>query len=161
MVASIRKLVNITHSTTSIANISDNLTPNPDINMVINPVNNIFNISDGFEEGRGCSLSLSMYKPRSSLISSSKCSKDYHICVKRKSDRMNENEPVSSIGSIKIEYASQEGHKDQISKVTGTTNNMFQQYVSSKDWNLNPSQGNSIFNINLNYNIDQALDPEE
>jgi len=77
MVAPIRELANITHSASSMANISDNLTPNSDINMVIDPVDNIYNISDGFKVRRGHSLSLSMHRPRSSSISSSECSEDY------------------------------------------------------------------------------------
>jgi len=102
----IRELANITHFTTAMANISNNLTPNSDINMVIDPEDNIYDIGNGFEEGRGHSLSLSMYKPRSLSISSSKCSEDYYVHVKRDSDRMDEDEPVSSIGSIKVKFAS-------------------------------------------------------
>jgi len=90
------------------ATIFNNLTLNPDINMVINSVDNIFNIGDSFKAEKGCSLSLSMYKPRSPSISSSECSKDYHIHIKKDSDRIDEDKPVSSIGSIKIEYVSQE-----------------------------------------------------
>ena len=37
---------------------------------------------------------------------SSECDKEYHICVKRDNDRMNENEPATSINSIQVEYAS-------------------------------------------------------
>jgi len=106
MVASIRELANITHFTTAITNISNNSTPNFDINMVFDPEDNIYNISDGFEEGRGCSLLFSIHKPRSPSISSSECSEDYHVHVKRNSNRMNEDEPISSIGSVKVEYVS-------------------------------------------------------
>ena len=126
MVVPIRELANITQSTTAIANISNNLTPNLDINMVIDPEDNIYNIGDGFEERRGCSLSFSMHKPRSPSNSSSKCSKDYHVRVKRNSDRMDKDEPIGSIGSVKVEYASQGGQKDQVSKATDTTNDIVQ-----------------------------------
>ena len=88
------------------AHISNNLTPNPDIDMVINPMDNLFDISNSFENERGRSLLLSIYKPRSPSISLSKCSEEYYVCVKRMSDRMDENEPFSSISSIKLEYAS-------------------------------------------------------
>ena len=143
------------------ANISDNFTPNSNINTVIDLVNNIYDIGNSFKMGRGCSLSLSIYRPKSSLISSSECSEDYHVYVKRKSDRMNKDELVSSIGSIKLEYVSQKGQKNQISKVTNTTSDILQQCVLSKDLALNPTTSNSMFNINLNYNIDQVLDPEK
>ena len=106
MVASIRELVNITHTSTVMAKISDNLTPNSDINIVINSEDNINNIGKGFKERRDCSLLFSIHKPRSPSISLSKCSEDYHIHVKRMSDRMDKDKSVNSIGSIKIEYAS-------------------------------------------------------
>ena len=90
-------------------NISNNLTPNFDINMVFNPEDNIYNIGDSFEEGRGCFLLFSIHKPRSPSISSSKCSEDYHVHVKRNSNRMDKDKPVSSIGSVKVKYVSQGG----------------------------------------------------
>ena len=144
------------------ANISNNLTPSSDINMVIDPEDNIYDIGNSFkEEERDRSLSLSMYKPRSPSISSSECSEDYYVHVKRDSNRMNKDEPVSSIGSIKVEFVFQRGQKDQVSKATDTTNDMLQQCVPSKDLALNLTPGNSVFNINLNCDINQTLDPEE
>ena len=88
MVAPIRESANITHTSTAMANISDNLTPNSNINMVIDPEDNIYNIGKGFEERRGRSLSFSIHKPRSPSIFSSECSEDYHIHVKRMSDNV-------------------------------------------------------------------------
>jgi len=161
MVVPIRELANITHTSTAMANISDNLTPNSDINIVFDPEDNIYNISEGFEKGRGCSLSFNIHKPRSPSISLSECSKDYHVCVKRISDRMDEDKPINSIGSIKVEYVSQEGQKDQVSKVTDNTNNTLQQCVSNKVPASSTTSSNSMFDIQLSYDVDQALDPEE
>ena len=126
MVKPIRELANITHSTISMANNSNNLTPVSDINMVIDPIDNIFDIGDNFENERGCSLLLSMHKhrSRSPSISSSKCSEKYHVYVQKKSNRMDKDKPVRSIGSIKLEYKFQRGKKDQISKATDSTNNI-------------------------------------
>jgi len=143
------------------AHISNNLTPNPNIDMVIDPLDNLLDIGNGFNSERGHSLSLSMHKPRSPSISSSKCSEEYHVHVKRMSDRMDKNEPVGTIDSIKLEYMSQEGQKDQISMATDTTRNMIHQRVSNMDWASEPTPNNNVFNVNLNYDIDQALDPEE
>ena len=39
---------------------------------------------------------------------------------------MDKDEPVGSIGSVKVEYASQRGQKDQVSKATDTTNDTVQ-----------------------------------
>ena len=161
MVAPTRELANITLSPTAIANVSNNLTPNSDIDIVVDPLDNLYNIGNSFEEGRGRSLSLSMHKPRFLSISLSEYSKEYYIRVKRKSNRIDEDEPVTSIGSIKVEYAFQEGQKDQVSKATDITNNMLQQHVLSEDPASSSTTSNSMFNIQLNYNINQALDPEE
>jgi len=161
MVAPTRELANITLSPTTMANISNNLTPNSDIDMVVDPLDNLYNIGNSFEKGRGCSLSLSMYKPKFLSISSSECSEEYHIHVKRESNRMDEDRPVTSIHSIKVEYVSQGGQKEQVSKATDITNNMLQQHVSSKDLASSSTTSNSMFNIQLNYDINQALNPEK
>ena len=94
------------------AHISNNLTLNPNINMVINPLDNLLDIGNGFNSERGHSLSLSMYKPRLPSISSSEYSEEYHVHVKRRSNRMDEDEPVRTIDSIKLEYISQGEQKD-------------------------------------------------
>ena len=88
------------------ANISNNLTPDSDIDMVVDPLDNLYNIGNSFKKERGHLLSLSMHKSRSLSISSSKCSEEYYIHVKRESNRMNKDEPITSIGSIKVEYVS-------------------------------------------------------
>ena len=136
------------------ANISDNLTPNSDINRVIDPEDNIYDIGKGFKEERGCSLSFSIHKPRFSSISLSECSKDYHVCVKRESDKMDKNKPVNSIGGIKVEYAFQRRQKDQVSKMTDNTNNTLQQHVSNKVLASSTTSSNSMFDIQLSYDID-------
>ena len=88
------------------ASISNNLTPNPDINIVIDPLDNLLDIGNGFNSKRGHSLSLSMHKLRSPSISLSECSEEYHVHVKRMSNRMDKDKPVGTIDSIKLEYAS-------------------------------------------------------
>ena len=50
-----------------------------DINMVVNPLDNLFDIGKNFNEVRGCSLVLSTHRPRSPSISSSDCNKEYHV----------------------------------------------------------------------------------
>ena len=109
IVVPIRESVNITHTFTDMANIFDNLTPNSDINMIIDLEDNIYNIGKGFKKERGYSLSFSIYKPRFSSISLSEYSEDYYVYVKRMSDRMDKDKPVNFIGSIKVEYMFQRG----------------------------------------------------
>jgi len=143
------------------AYIADNLTPNSDIDMVIDPMDNLFDINNSFDNERDRPLLLSIHKPRLPSISSSECSEEYHVHIKRISDRMDENEPVGSIDSIKLDYMSQGGQKDQVSMATDTTSNTMHQCVSNMDWASEPTPDNNMFNINLNYDIDQALDLEE
>jgi len=71
------------------------MAPILDIDMAVDSVNDLFTSN----EVRDHSLALSVHKPRSLLISSSESDKEYHICVKRDSDRMNENKPVFSTGN--------------------------------------------------------------
>ena len=127
--------------------VSDNLTPNSDINMVFDLDNNIYDIGEGSVEDRGCSLLYSIHKPRSPSISLSKYSEDYHICVQRRSDRMNKDEPANSIGSINVEYASYGEEKDQVSKVNDHTNNMLQQCVLSEVPSSSTTSSNNVFDI--------------
>ena len=136
------------------ASISNNLTLNSNINMVIDPLDNLLNIGNSFNSERGRSLSLSMHKLRSPSISLSECSEEYHVCVKRMSDRMDKDEPVGTIDSIKLEYASQEEQKDQVSMATDTTRNTMHQHVSNMDWVSEPTPDNNVFNVNLNHDID-------
>jgi len=81
-----------------------------------------------------------VHRPRSPSISSSKSDEEYHVHVKRDSNRMNENKPVFSVGNSRVDIFHQCGSNEVL--------------VSSS-----PS-GSNIFNIQLNYDINQALDPE-
>ena len=71
------------------------MAPILDIDMAVDSVNDLF-IGD---EVRGYSLALSVHKPRSPSISLSESDKEYYICVKRDSDRMDENKSISSTGN--------------------------------------------------------------
>jgi len=122
MVVSIRELGNITLFTTAVNSTTNDMTPIQDNDMVVNLFDNFLNISDKFDKVRGCSLALSAH-PRSPSMSSSECNKDYHIWVKKDSNRMEKDESVTSIGSIQIEYTSQERRNGQVSKVANNTNN--------------------------------------
>jgi len=148
-----RELANITHISSAMAIVSNNLTPNSDINMVFDPDDNIYDIGEGFEKGRGHSLLSSIHKPRSLSISSSKCSEDYHIRVQRKSNSMDEDKPTNSIGSINVEYASQREQKDQVSKVNNHTNNMLQQCISNEVSTSSITSSNNVFDIQLSYDV--------
>jgi len=111
-----------------------------DINMADSVYNNIFDyISDlSAEEVRGHSLDTSAHRSRSSLMSSSKDSEDYHVQVQRESNKIVEDKPVASSNSfIQLEYATQKSQQGQSGKVAMTTNAACQQRGSNKDLALN------------------------
>jgi len=79
---------------------------NDDINMAVDSFNNLFkNISDNFDEVRGRSLVLSTYSPRTPSMSSSNCDENYPTRMKKASDRMDEDDPITSSDSIQLENA--------------------------------------------------------
>ena len=160
MVAPIRELVNITLSTTTKAHITNNMALIQDIDMVVDSLDNLFNIGNNFNKVRGCSLVLSTYRPRSLSISSSECGEEYYVWVKRESNRINEDKPITSIGSIQIEYVTQKRKNDQVSKISDNTNNASNQRVPNEDLVSSLPSSNNMFNVQLSYDIDQALDPE-
>jgi len=136
------------------------MTPIQDNDMVVDPFDNLLGIDDKSNEVRSHSLALSAHRPRSPSISLSKCDKEYHIRVKRDSDRIKKDESVISVGNIQIEYMFQKGRNGQVSKVADNTNNICHQHISNKDLASSLPSGNNMFNIQLSYDIDQALDPE-
>ena len=101
-----------------------NLVPGQDIDIVVDPIGTMFDLDNNYDEVRDCSLDMSAHRPRSLSMSSSKYDKKYHIYVKRESDRMVEDEPVNSLNSFSLKYATQEGQNNQVSKVADTTSNM-------------------------------------
>ena len=88
---------------------SSNLVSIQDIDIVIDPVSTMFELNNNYNEVKGGSLNMSIYRPRSSLLLSSEYNKDYHIYIQWESNKIVENEPVvkftNGIGSINLEYA--------------------------------------------------------
>ena len=108
MIVPIRDQGNITHSFTTMSfNTLDSVSIQ-DLNMDIDSVSTMFKLDHNDNEVRGCSLDMSIYRPRFPSISSSECDKEYHICVQRESKKMVEDdnniEPADSIGSIRLKY---------------------------------------------------------
>jgi len=109
---------------TSMSFNSSNLTTKQDINMVTNPIKAIFNLDNNLDEVRGHSLDMSIHRPRSPSLLSSESEEEYHIWVKRDSNRIDENDPVPTSSSINLKYATQGGQNNQVSKMADPTLNM-------------------------------------
>ena len=104
MVVPYREFRNIMLSALTTYSTTNNMASSNDIDMVVNPLDNLFDIGDNFNEVRSRSLALSAHRPKSPSLFSSNCEKEYHIRVKRVCNRMDEDNPVALAGSIQIEY---------------------------------------------------------
>ena len=134
-----------------------------DINIVDGIYNSFFDCISNLsaEEVRSRSLDTSAHRPKSSLISLSEDGEDYHVWVQRKSDKIVKDKLVmSSNSSIQLKYVTQKSQQGQFSKIVMTMNAACQQYGSNKDPALNQPNVNNVVNVQLNYDINQALDPE-
>ena len=97
------------------------------INMTVDSFNTLFeNISNNFDKVRGHSLTLSAHSSRTPLISSSNYNEDYAIRMKKASDRMDEDDPVTSSDSVQLKYATPRSQNGQVSKAANNTNSAYQ-----------------------------------
>ena len=135
-----------------------------DLNMDVDSVSTMFELDYIDDEVRGCFLNASIHRPRSPLMSSSKCDKEYHICVQKESKKMvkddNDIEPANSMNSIRLEYTTQKGQNNQDSKAANISLNIRQQYAPTVEPALNSPPGENVFDVQLNYDLDQTLDSE-
>jgi len=137
------------------------MTPTKDMNMVIDLVNNLFKDNcDNYDEVRGRFLASSIHCPRTLSLSSSNCDENYATRVQGESDRIVENDPVAPTNSLQLKYMSPKSQDNQVSKAADLTSNSRQQCVVNIGPALNNESpnNNNMFNMQLNYNINQTLD---
>ena len=101
---------------------------------------------------------LSAHSPRTPSLSLSDCKKSYAARLEKQNDRMDENEPVAPSYSVQLEYVTPMSQNGQVNKAANITNAACQQHVSNKDLALNQPARDNVVNIQLNYDINQALD---
>jgi len=82
----------------------------------------MFNLNNNFDKVRGHFLDTGAYKPRSSSASLSESKEEYHARIQWESNRMNEDKPDNSSGSVKLEYKTQ-SQNHQVSKVANSLSN--------------------------------------
>jgi len=73
---------------------------------------------------------------------------------------MDEDKPTISSSNFSLEYKTQEGQNHQVSKAADPTTNTRMQDVSTVQLALNQPPSKNVFNIHLNYDPNQALDPK-
>ena len=120
----------------------------------------MFYLDNNLNEVRGCSLDMSIHRPRSPSLLLSKCEEECHIRVKRKSNRIDKDNLVNSLSNFSLEYTTQEGQIHQVSKAADPTLNMRMQNVLTAQLALSQPSSKNVFNIQLNYDPNQALNPE-
>ena len=72
---------------------------------------------------------------------------------------MDEDDLVLQYSNKQVENNTQKRKKELVSKAADNMNNILHQYVSNKVLTSSQPSGNNMFDIQLNYNINQALDP--
>ena len=119
------------------------------------------NMYNNYDDIHGCSLVHNAHSPRSPSMSLSEYKKSYAERMERQNDRMNKDEPViATNSSIVLEYVTPESQKGQVSKVANNTSAACQQHVLNEVLALNQPAKNNMVNVQLSYNINQALNPE-
>ena len=163
MVVPIRDLGNIAFDTHTSHSPMTEIALNEDCYMANSVYNRMFKQIGNLnvDKVRDHSLDASAYRPRSPSMSSTEDKKKYHVQVKKVSNRMDKDEPVIlSNSTIQLEYETPRSQHSQTSKATRVTNAMCQQCVLNKITALNQPAGNNVVNIQLSYDINQALEPE-
>ena len=131
--------------------------------MDVDSFNDIFEKAcNNFEEMRDRSLVLSTYHLRTLSISSSNYNEDYYMRVQKESNKIVEDNFVAISDSSQLKYMTLKSQKNYISKVANSNNNLRQPHVVNIEPALNNTSpsSNNMFNIQLSYDIDQALDLE-
>ena len=168
MIAPIRDLRNITSNTLTICESTLNMTANNDMDMGVDSFDQLFqDASDFFDKVRGCSLAQSAYSPRTLFISSSECEESYIKHLEKQNNKMNEDDSVVTSNSepsngsqLGLEYETPKSQTSYVGKAANSTNVACQQSALNKDLALNQPAGCNVFNVQLNYNYNKALDPE-
>ena len=140
------------------------MSPINDVEIVINSFEDLFmkKNCNNYNEVRGCILASSTHHSRTPSLSSSNSEENYLMRVQRESNRIVKDDPVSSTDSPQLYYVTTKNKDDEASKVAEPSMNSRQQYVENigPALNNNPVENDNMFNIQLNYDINQALNSE-
>jgi len=131
--------------------------------MVVNPLNNLFKkTGDNFDEVRGNSLVLSTHCPKTPFLFSSDCDEDYATKIQKESNRIDEDNPIATSNNIQLKYITPKSQNGQVSKTANSSKVTGQQHVANEEpvLNINLPLENNVVNVQLNYDINQALDLE-
>lgn len=132
-----------------------------DISAIKNNI--IFNNSGKKDEVRGHSLIPSVHSSRSTLIYLDTSNEQYSDRMQRESDNIVKDDPVAPSDSPQLEHTTFKGKRAWVSKTANTSSNMRKQQEQNEApvlTNNTMDNNSNVFNVQLNYDINQALNLE-
>jgi len=133
------------------------MTLSGDIDIFIDIVNDLFKKNcDNYDKVRGHLMTSDVQSSKTLSMSSSEYDEEYLARFQCKSGNIVENDQIIPSDSPQLKYATPNIQGNQVSKATDYTTNMRQQHVKCDA----PALNNNMFNIQLQYDINQVLDPE-
>jgi len=124
-------------------------------------VDNVHNSgSDNFNDVRGLTIHPSKPPPSIDEMFITEGSVDYARKMKRQNNDLDEDEVQEPIDSSQLSYTTQKSQGNKSSKVADLSTNTRPQHVNNVEHVCSNQDNNNVFNIQLNYNINQAIDPD-
>ena len=133
------------------------------MDIVIDNIIDLFKKNcNNYDKVRSCTMASNIQSPRTLSMSLSDCNEDYTARVQCESNNMVEDDQVVLSDSLCLEYTTLNSQDNQVSKVSNYTTNIGQQCVecNAPALNNNVVNNDNMFNIQLQYDINQALDLE-
>ena len=133
----------------------------PDMGMDIDNNDNFLgNIANNYDEVRGHTMAPDKQASRTVSMSSSEASVDYATRLEHLNDLLKDENLKKLIDSSQLLYTMPREHGNQVSTAANSNSNMRQQCVPIGDPVLNNfyDLNNNVFNVQLPYDINQALD---
>ena len=115
---------------------------------------------DNFDDVRGLTIYLSKPPSSTDKMSVIEGSVDYTGKMERQNNNLDEDKVQEPIDSSQLSYVTQKSQDNKSSGVANLSTNIESQHVNNVEHTHNNQDDNNMFNIQLNYNINQAIDPD-
>ena len=115
---------------------------------------------DNFDDVRRLTIYLSKPPSSTDKMSVIEGSVDYTGKMERQNNNLDEDEVQEPIDSSQLSYVTQKSQDNKSSRVANLSTNIESQHVNNVEHTHNNQDDNNMFNIQLNYNINQAIDPD-
>ena len=115
---------------------------------------------DNFDDVRGLTIHPSKPPSNTDKMSVMEGSVDYTRKMERQNNNLDEDKVQEPIDSSQLSYVTQKSQDNKSSRVANLSTNIESQHVNNVEHTHNNQDDNNMFNIQLNYNINQAIDPD-